>query len=580
MAPLPGIKAPNASLTRKSSKAHKQARAVQPSPAPATSKKTLTSFFTTVSTSAPAPKAALKTSAAIVDLVGNPSDNEQLSKLPKRSKRTQAAPVLRAAAETSAAVIDLVEYSSDDEQPSKLSKRFRRTKATPALKAAAKTSVAVIDVAENSSSDEQPTKASKSSKQTEAAPARRAQKRPAAELEEEDQSNGLPRRDAKRGRHDTESDVEDPWDHSEVTCPIFVSLCRKVRADGKFEHIVVYIEDNTVAQVWRFVNGMVQSNRKLRRVVKYGLWKDIQALLAIAGNVHKDQIGWYADFVTAPDDDQYLKKYVGQTENMSKRMRDHKNEMKKGADGRQLHYKIAGVNGRIPTFVLLGTWTEDDIVPFDTALLDLVEMYFALIFQSLQVPALRRWLPDGAEILGDNGLNVAPPLYQSASGFSGKADFRENTELRKSSDPEVRSCQYNITPEDAATGRESMRAQNYVALSQGQRNNKGTKRNTRAPVNDSERSINVKCSRCGNVKTDPDPMFTRSKPTRYVTRAIICTKCPPKSFNPKTNVPKYQNPTHKPVDSTTPTVSLQKVDSFADARSVLKKMDESEDSEG
>lgn len=377
---------------------------------------------------------------------------------------------------------------------------------------------------------------------------------------DEEEYSSEPEPASKHTRLDSTSGAQDAWDDGEISCHIFKSMCCKVRKDKKWPHVVKYIEQDSVGigKIWSFVNRLIQSNVNLKRVVRDRSWRNSKALLSIGGKFVKQQMGWYMDVVTSPDetspDDseaEYLKKYVGQSDDIVQRIRGHKNEMK---HGRQVHYKIAGVKGRVPTFVLLGVWTEDDAeVPFENALLDLVEMYFCLLFQSLQRQTLEKWLPAGA-IIGDDGLNVALPLYQSSG--DKKELFREMAALHKSSDPEVKAAAYVLTDEAKAKGRETQKAAGYQQLSQGQRTAKGTKQNVRAPETPDERNIQIKCSKCGNVKgNDPDPVWTISTPARYVTRAQVCFVCPKKAA-------RHANPTHKPVDASILTVSTQKVDTF------------------
>lgn len=331
--------------------------------------------------------------------------------------------------------------------------------------------------------------------------------------------------------------------------------------------------------------GISTASYKATRILKYVVtgkkWQDINSLLSIKGQCDKPhQIGWYLGVVTSPNEDKYLKKYVGQSDHMGHRMRNHRADLKAGENARQLFHKVAGTYGRQTDFVLLGTWSKDDILPLDEALLDLVEMYFAILFQSLQRPSLERWLPPSVEIVGDDGLNVQLPLRQHSrpeTSVDSKRLFREVAELRYSTDPEIKKVGGNITKDAAAKGRATTKAQGYVPLSQGQRKAKGTKRNIRGPETEEERNIRIECSHCGAIKgIDADPLYTLSAPTRYVCREQICESCPEHSVNPKTGAKKFTNPSHRPVDKKILTVSLQKVDKIKEAVETLQELDRQE----
>lgn len=54
-------------------------------------------------------------------------------------------------------------------------------------------------------------------------------------------------------------------DTSSVSCPIFKNMCKKIFDDDQFPHVIVYLDSCSVAGVWVFVNGLIQSNTNLKR---------------------------------------------------------------------------------------------------------------------------------------------------------------------------------------------------------------------------------------------------------------------------------------------------------------------------
>ena len=337
-------------------------------------------------------------------------------------------------------------------------------------------------------------------------------------------------------------------DTSSVPCPIFKHMCEKIFADDHYKHVVSYLDKNSVSKVWSFVDGLIKSNKHLKMVIEKGLWDDLPSLLAIGGEPEavNDQ-GWYMDLVTDPEKSGWFKEYVGQAHNTRLRLRGHRNEVK---TGRSLHYKLARVEGRLMNFVLLGRWTKAAGIPMDDALLDLVEMYFSLLFQSLPQPTLKKWLPASVPLRKEVGVNVATPLQQSVGDQLSRRQAKlEILHLRASSDAEVRSYVHCISKEAAAKGRASMAAQNWVPNSQGHRNVGWRRHVLRAPLegNQHELVVRVRCIRCKSEKTDPDPLYQKSD-GKYIVRQQVCEACPPAKVNPKTGAPNYQKVLHHPVD--------------------------------
>lgn len=249
-------------------------------------------------------------------------------------------------------------------------------------------------------------------------------------------------------------------------------------------------------------------------------------------------------------DDRYLKLYVGQAQDLWRRIRHHRSRLMKGSK-EGLHYKIAGAPGRVSTFVCLGCWRKSDSIPLASPLLDLVEMYFCLILQTLPKGSLAAWLPHDVPVRKEVGLNVALPLIQSMRG-SVQQDLRQAIlQARRSDDAEVQSFFSGKLKPISAKGRQSMAAQNWIPNSQGMRRKSWKQQITRGPLLDRPGELNVEiiCSRCKDPRSkrlDPDPLFLKHDGT-YMARAQICKICPAKKSR-HTGEDVHINPMHHPVD--------------------------------
>lgn len=135
---------------------------------------------------------------------------------------------------------------------------------------------------------------------------------------------------------------------------IFTHLCDNVReAEDEFRHIVQYLQEIGVSKNWRYINSIIQSNKNLKYVVTRNRWQDIHSLLSIKGQCDKPyQIGWYLGVVTWPQNDKYLKKYVGQFDHMGHRIRNHQADLKGDVNARQLFIELQASMLVRPSIVL------------------------------------------------------------------------------------------------------------------------------------------------------------------------------------------------------------------------------------
>ncbi|KAK4031346.1 hypothetical protein C8A01DRAFT_21412 [Parachaetomium inaequale] len=146
----------------------------------------------------------------------------------------------------------------------------------------------------------------------------------------------------------------------------------------------------------------------------------------------------------------FIKKYVGQTKRAIKtRAAEHRRvaaRLRQFLDGGDsvediqrrkgvhlLNFVWASSATRTFKFTRLGT-LKGDLDDLDRPLwLNIVEMYFCLMFQSLQPGTLRQYLGVDSLDTPDSGLNIALPLYQS----NRDKTIGSTCACLQSSDPEI-----------------------------------------------------------------------------------------------------------------------------------------------
>lgn len=178
--------------------------------------------------------------------------------------------------------------------------------------------------------------------------------------------------------------------------------------------------------------------------------------------------------------------------------------------------------------------------------LNLGEMYFSLVFRSLQTQDLIKWLPEGTVAshsdLAPLGLNVALPLSQGRVLESTMAFGK----LANSLDPKVR--------EDA---RRTLRQNIQKVYDDHFVKNTATLRKNAAWADENifrdgpaGQTVQVKCSNCGWVKQDFTPRYI-VRTGQYLCRVTGCEECPIKDGD-KNNNRKTSKRAFDPVDDTLP----------------------------
>ncbi|KAJ8606227.1 hypothetical protein MRB53_041099 [Persea americana] len=333
--------------------------------------------------------------------------------------------------------------------------------------------------------------------------------------------------------------------------------CRELRSvrqvifdDEYYDHVIKYLDENTVASVWSFLCGLIRANPALKKVIDEQRWDDIDALLAIGVKWPGNRKGWYANIVTQRTLDEYLKMYLGQSVKTANRIQKHEKEIDEGSDA-SLHYAIASHPDRDSTFVVLGIWTEDADIHFSSAMMDLVEMYFSLLFQTLPKRILEHFLPEDWPLRIEIGLQTATPLKQSAGGDKSTLSIGGSIQLlRESSDPEVRKYASEKQLATLARTNAGLAAVGHRPISQALRHlSERFQKFCRDPQGTVEEQVMIECGTCQSKesrKLDPHPVYTIAD-GKYVTRQITCKTCPQKAPNAKGNV-KSASTIWKPVD--------------------------------
>lgn len=272
-----------------------------------------------------------------------------------------------------------------------------------------------------------------------------------------------------------------------------------------------------------------------------------QLLIGIAGQPRNlRSAGWYCAIISDKHDDEWFRAYVGQSENVGRRIRQHyeivKQDSTSSTSVKSLLYHVWRKPGRDATFVHLGTFKNfSGNNEYDKLRLNICEQLFAEKLQTLQLPFLRQEFPQKTFHGLGFGLNVALPINQIHKSADAQL-LRDTTAayrtafnaLRTHPDYEVREYYDNahhiFTPEQQAKGRQTMTEQQHIQQIHGARQS-GQARTThlqREPVDESEEIVEVYCMKCRNQITrhvDPAPLYETAT-NLYVARRAPCINCP------------------------------------------------------
>ncbi|KAK4034702.1 hypothetical protein C8A01DRAFT_18544, partial [Parachaetomium inaequale] len=186
--------------------------------------------------------------------------------------------------------------------------------------------------------------------------------------------------------------------------------------------------------------------------------------------------------------------------------------------------------------------------------LNLVEMFFCLVLQTLQPKSLLRWLPKDVRIRDDlRGLNLDVPVTEIR--------HRAITTIWDSTDPEVLAYARSVVTRNLGAAQAVLQAVQYKPLTDVRRAmgvnfTSGVYRSADAGAGDPT-SVEVKCTKCGWTRTDQTPSFV-CVTGEYLNRTIGCEKCPLQSSDVKMGR-KTASKTFEPVSNQVRSVTKQAV---------------------
>lgn len=294
---------------------------------------------------------------------------------------------------------------------------------------------------------------------------------------------------------------------------------------------------------------------------------DPRFLHSLPEDYKHEQPGWYLIFMWDParDVQTWYRVYVGQAgggerseRTIVKRCDQHRSSSTKPKAG-QVVYKtwraflddIDPDKMRHVKFLKLGfapdrSFFEQDL-DFDL-FLSTGEMYFSLIFRSLQVHDLCIWLPRMAEARSRSpvGLNVSLPLSQGYQ-LESRMQFGK---LAHSPDPDLRAYARAVLRKNIEKVYADNRNQTQAIRKKSEWHKIGLIRS--APKGE---TIRVRC-RCGWEKDDISPVYV-VRTGQYLGRFTACHNCPPTESGKTKKKELHGVKMFMPVDSTMTAVTIR-----------------------
>ncbi|KAB8213450.1 hypothetical protein BDV33DRAFT_196915 [Aspergillus novoparasiticus] len=252
-------------------------------------------------------------------------------------------------------------------------------------------------------------------------------------------------------------------------------LCRFCRRCGNFGHRIYHCRATQCGQ-WpartrnNFIAGVVGEPLQLqsigpvdralilKQLISKTAEKYDESLIAIDHNPENLSIcGVYLHILWRRSNPQYFWLYIGQGAELRERIRTH-NDIYRRKRNPSLHYHVwDSAEDMESIFVTLGTSEKPTSVKTQL-LLNLLEMWMALVFQTLTSLHLDEYLPDSVNRLwSGHHLNVALPLWQ---GFTDEDQaqhlFSEDPTIRQWAES-ARDAQYyqNLLSKRQAQGQQT-----------------------------------------------------------------------------------------------------------------------------
>ena len=229
----------------------------------------------------------------------------------------------------------------------------------------------------------------------------------------------------------------------------------------------------------------------------------------------EEGIGWYLGAVTdlsQPVQEDYLALYVGQSINISKRVRRHLIDRRHKFSAQ---YEVTRRGDKRVQYVTLGIISKEDVTKEEQkAILNYGELLLCLFFQTLPETKMVRYLPGDAIRTSIIGLNSQNPMGQEIRdlmyqpGSSKWASIDVPQAFRDKRQDNIDSIYYKSS---------------IISM----RLSQGTYRWARDPelVLGDDPNIIVRCGRCrGIVGQDRVPLYARDG-SGYIVRKLVCKEC-------------------------------------------------------
>ncbi|KAK7415335.1 hypothetical protein QQX98_005980 [Neonectria punicea] len=259
----------------------------------------------------------------------------------------------------------------------------------------------------------------------------------------------------------------------------------------------------------------------IRTIVQNGA-NTKQGLLNLARPRHQmgSGPGHYMIVLTDDNDQAWFAQYVGQSFNVSKRLRNHEFNCR-GVKEKKLLYTMwrkQGIEAHyVPLHSVVADFGEDE--KDQATWLNLVEMFYCLVFETLQPSMLAHWLKE-FPFAGDKGLNTQLPIHQ---GDNSRAENSGYGSICKSNDAKIRQLGFNHMNNMRAAALVKQKADNYVNNSAALFAANGAPRH-REPIEGDKLPVKIKCGSCksdASIRNDDAPKFCVNT-GKYLVRQLRC----------------------------------------------------------
>ena len=276
---------------------------------------------------------------------------------------------------------------------------------------------------------------------------------------------------------------------------------------------------------------------------------DLEFLRSLPGEKKfPDRPGWYLAIVEDREsgEAEFLAVYIGQSASIIARiggMKGHKQSVLQTKKNGLLYWFWRGDTNAVPPiptsisleqklarlprkckFITLGTDQSqlqgEDADDFR----NIVEMFLALMFRSLQLKDLKTWLPGDCVLASPaTGANVQLPILQGHSGSNfalGGAMASDNPSVASY----AQSALGNNLSAEHQQRRDRVKMEKTTTGSREKGKNQDHFRGANLALGDAV-EVEVACVECGWTKTDTQPQYLK-KDGKYLARLTACQQCP------------------------------------------------------